>query len=108
MNGPEKGGRRSADRDPGTPGNRPDPSAGLTARADRLGSARDTGGDLRRSGRQTASLAPRPPIVVDADGARADLTARLLTRLAGQLGFSISAARVVVDGEAARRTAPRG
>ncbi|MGW3206858.1 eCIS core domain-containing protein [Streptomyces sp. NPDC001135] len=108
MNGPEKGGRRSAHRAPDTPGSRRDPSAGLTARTDRLGPARDTGGNLRRTGRQAAPTASRAPIVVDADGVRADLTARLLTRLAGRLGFSLSAARVVVDGEAARRTAPRG
>ena len=46
--------------------------------------------------------------VVDGDPARAALTARLLDRLAAQLGFRAEDTRVRVDAEAARRTGPRG
>ncbi|MBT2442706.1 DUF4157 domain-containing protein [Streptomyces sp. ISL-36] len=82
----------------------------LAARGDRLSSARGRSTDSPAA-RGPRALGPRPrahPGIVDGDAARAALTARLLGRLAVQLGFRLDTAKVVVDGEAARRTAPRG
>ncbi|MFI9307273.1 eCIS core domain-containing protein [Streptomyces triculaminicus] len=97
MSGPAK---RTTNR----PGNTAAPHTSLGTRRNRLAPERGASltQDRRRPGARTH------PRIVDADSTRADRTAHLLARLAGQLGFRISEAKIVVDEEAARRTAPRG
>ncbi|MER6307686.1 DUF4157 domain-containing protein [Streptomyces sp. NPDC001657] len=107
MSGPERGHQRPRGNDRRT-GNRPDPAPGLAAPGDRLASAHATRPMRRPDAPGPARRGTRHPSITDRDAARAALTTRLLARLAGQLGFSAAAAKVVVNGEAARRTAPRG
>ncbi|MEU1372253.1 DUF4157 domain-containing protein [Streptomyces triculaminicus] len=97
MSGPAK---RTTNR----PGNAAESHTSLDPRRNRL--APERGASLAQDRRRPR--ARTHPRIVDADSARADRTAHLLARLAGQLGFRVSEAKVVVDEEAARRTAPRG